>query len=118
MYYREFQRITKIEKILERLAYLSVILDAMVAVATFLVIRGVQAYSLMLTISNYLLTIEVGFAVVIFASLIALKHYRRVIDGVALATFRSPYVPINGVNGNLLLRKFFRTLLAPFASKQ
>lgn len=118
MYYSEFQRVKRMEKLLERLAYLSVVLDAMIAVATFLVIRGVQAYSLMLTISNYLLTVEVGFAVVIFLALGALKHYRRVIDKVAIASFRSPYVPITGVNGNLLLRRFFRILLAPFASSR
>ncbi len=117
MYYNDFQRIKRMEKTLERLAYLSVFLDAMVAVATFLVIRGVQAYSLMLTISNYLLTIEVAFAAVIFASLVALKHYRSVIDRAALASFRNKYMASNKKVGfTLVLRKLLQIVLAPFAS--
>jgi hypothetical protein len=117
VYYSQFERIQRMEKLLERLAYFSVVLDFLVAVATFLVIRGVQSYSLMLTISNYLLTIEVGFTFVIFVSLIALKHYRKIIDKVAITTFRSRYpVPNYSRNGVSLIRRVARIILSPFVS--
>ncbi len=117
MYYSEFVRIQKIEKLLERLAYFSVFLDFLVAVGTYFIIRGVQSYSVLLIISNYLLMIEVAFAAIIFVALIAVKHYRKLVDKIAIGSFRSRYVPITGVNGNPTLRKFFRVILAPFASK-
>ncbi len=105
------------EKLLERLAYFSVFLDFLVAIATFLVIRGVQSYSLMLTISNYLLTVEVVFALVIFVSLVALKHYRKIIDKVAITSFRSKYpVPTYSRNGVSLVKKFLQFVLSPFTS--
>jgi hypothetical protein len=116
MYYNDFQRIKRMEKMLERLAYLSVFLDAMVAVATFLVIRGVDAYSLMLTISNYFLTIEVAFAAVIFGTLIALKHYRKIIDGVALTSFRNKYPVTRKTGVMFVFRKLLQIVLAPFVS--
>ncbi|MFI5412659.1 MAG: hypothetical protein ACHQX1_02100 [Candidatus Micrarchaeales archaeon] len=117
MYYSQFERIQRMEKLLERLAYFSVVLDFLVAVATFLVIRGVQSYSLMLTISNYLLTVEVGFTLIIFVSLVALKHYRKIIDRVAITTFRSKYpVPTYRKNGVSLLRRFLQIVLSPFVS--
>jgi hypothetical protein len=118
MYYRDFEKIQRMEKMLEKLAYLSVVFDFLVAVATFFVLRGVQSYSYLLTISSYLLTIEVVIAGILFVSLIALKHYRKLINTVALASFRSKYVPISGVNGVPLLKKFFKVILAVFVSKQ
>ncbi len=119
MYYSEFARVKRIEKLLERLAYFSVVLDFMVAIATFLIVRGVQSYGALLTISNYLLTIEVFVTAVILVSLVVLKQYRKIIDRVAIATFRSKYpVPTFGHRSVSLLKKFLQIVLSPFASNR
>ena len=89
MYYGDFARIQRMERLLERLAYLSVVLDFMVAIATYLVTRGVQYSAALLMLSGYLIIVEVVLAGVLFAALIAIKHYRKIIDSIALSTFRS-----------------------------
>ena len=91
MYYGDYQRIKRMEKFLERLAYLSVGLDFFVALATLLVIQGAKISGFMLLVGGYLLFAEVILASLIFTALIVVKHYRRIIDGVADATFRNKY---------------------------
>ena len=104
MYYNEFERSKRMEVFLSQLAYFSVGLDFLVAMATFLVIRGNESYSAMLMVSNYLLTIEVVFTVIIFGLLMGLRHYRKIITGVALASFRGKY-PESSRNGSPALFK-------------
>lgn len=105
------------EGLLEKLAYFSVVLDFLVAVATFFVIRGNESYSLMLMVSNYLLTIEVFFTVVIFVLLVGLRHYRKIVDAVALASFRNKYdAATRSRKRYKILRLALRIVLAPFAS--
>ncbi len=91
MYYSEFERIERMERWLERLAYLSVFLDFVVAVATYMVVRGAEYSSVMLLWSGYLIGAEVVLAAFIFVSLIGLKHYRKIVNNVALSTFRTRY---------------------------
>jgi uncharacterized membrane protein len=88
MYYSSFEKIKRMERMLERLAYLSVMLDFFVAVATFFVIRGAAFSSTMLMLGGYLMLVEIVIAVVLLISLVVLKHYRKLIDGVALVRFR------------------------------
>lgn len=91
MYYGEYQRIRRMEKFLERLAYLSVGLDFFVAVATILVIQGAKISGFILLVGGYLLFIEVVLASVIFLAMVVVKHYRKIIDGIADTTFRKRY---------------------------
>ncbi len=91
MYYGQYARIKRMERLLERLAYLSVGLDFFVALATLLVMQGAKISSFMLLIGGYLLFAEVILASLIFIALIVVKHYRRIIDRVADATFRNKY---------------------------
>lgn len=91
MYYSEFERIKRMERLLERLAYLSVGLDFFVAVATLLVMQGAAFSSFMLLVGGYLLFAEVLLASVMFLAMVVVKHYRRIIDGVAATTFRNRY---------------------------
>ncbi len=91
MYYGEFQRIKRIERYLEKLAYLSVGLDFFVAVATYLVIRGYSFSSFMLLVGGYLLFAEVIIAATMFVAMIALKHYRGIIVNMNRITFNSKY---------------------------
>ncbi len=92
MYYNDYARIRKIEKALEKLAYLSVLLDVFVAVSTYLVIDGGAGFShYMLLLSGYLILAEVVLACGIFVMLVALKHHERVLDGIASITFKARY---------------------------
>ena len=91
MYYSEFDRVSRIEKLLEKLAYLSVALDFFVALATYFVSRGAAFSNQMLVLSGYLMLIEVALAAVLFAAMIAMRHYRKVMEVISLHTFRNRY---------------------------
>ncbi len=91
MYYSEYARIRRIEKWLERLAYISVGLDFFIALASFLVLRGTSFSTTMLTITGDLMMFEMVIIGVLFAALVGLKHYGGIIDGFARARFRNKY---------------------------
>ncbi len=91
MYYGQYYRMQRIERILERLAYLSVGLDFFVAVATLLVMRGAEGSATMLLLSGYLMFAEVIIAAVLFTSLIAMRHYRKIMNAIVLNTFINKY---------------------------
>ncbi len=89
MYYTDYERVKKIEKWLERLAYISVVLDFFIALASFLVLRGDIFSSLMLSIAGDLIMVEMIIIGVLFVTLVALKHYNNILGGFALATFKN-----------------------------
>ena len=91
MYYNELERTRRMEGILERLAYWSVGLDFFVAIATLLVMRGAAGSSFMLLVAGYLMFTEVVIVAVLFTLLIAVRHYRKVIDAFMLNTFINKY---------------------------
>lgn len=91
MYYSDYARIKRMERLLERLAYLSVGFDFFVALATLLVMQGAKISGFMLLIGGYLLFAEVALASLIFIALIVAKHYGKIIEGVADATFKNRY---------------------------
>jgi hypothetical protein len=92
MYYSELVRVRRIEKFLKRLAYSSVLLDALVAVATLFVIEGKSGYSgMVLMTGDYLIFVEVLLAAVAFASLLALRHYKKIFKGLDKMVFRARY---------------------------
>ncbi len=107
MYYSEYDRVKKTEKLLERLAYISVGLDFVIALASLLVLRGAAFSGLMLTISGDLILIEMIVVSVIFVTLMALKHYSNIMDSFAGAAFKN--VKIRKVR-----RTFRRVLINPF----
>jgi hypothetical protein len=92
MYYSEHVRVKRIERFLEKLAYASVALDAIVAVATLIVINGGAKYfSKILMMGDYLIFVEVTLAGVAVASVFALRHYKSVVKGLDKAVFRMRY---------------------------
>jgi hypothetical protein len=91
MYYNEFEKTRRMGRILERLAYYSVGLDFFVAIATLLVMRGAAGSSFMLLVAGYLMFAEVVIATILFTLLIAVRHYRRVIEAFMLNTFINKY---------------------------
>lgn len=87
------------EKLLEKLAYISVALDFIIAVASFLVIRRAAFSALMLSISGDLIMIEMGVIAVLFVSLMAMKHYGNVVAALEQARFRSKHTRVSAVFG-------------------
>ena len=99
MYYSEHARVKRIEKLLEKLAYISVGLDFIIAVASFLVIRRAAFSALMLTISGDLIMIEMGVIAGLFVILMAMKHYGNLVAALEQARFRNKHARIGTVFG-------------------
>ncbi|MCL5262395.1 MAG: hypothetical protein M1390_00960 [Candidatus Marsarchaeota archaeon] len=91
MYYSEHKRVRHIESMLSTLAYASVGSDLFVAAATFLVVRKMQYSSALLAFSDYVVLIETALAGAIFFTIVALKYYRRLADGISLSMFRAKH---------------------------
>ncbi len=89
MYYGDYQKVKKMELLLQKLAYISVGLDFLIALATVLILRGANFSHTMLLITGYLMTIEMAVIGVVFAALMALKHYSNIMDNFALAAFKN-----------------------------
>ncbi|MGC8649076.1 MAG: hypothetical protein ACP5UN_02565 [Candidatus Micrarchaeia archaeon] len=90
IYYSEFERIKSIEHLFEKLAYFSVGLDFLVAIATFLVMQE-HFSNIMLIIADYLMFFEVIIAGLILIILVVLKHYRLLLDNLTEKTFKNKY---------------------------
>ena len=99
MYYSDYKKVKRMEKWLERLAYISVALDFAVALASFLALRRAVFSAVMLTISGDLVLIEMGIIAVLFITLTAMKHYGTVMAALEQARFRSRHVGIGAVFG-------------------
>lgn len=89
MYYNDYDRVKKVERLLQKLAYLSVLFDFIIALASLLVLRGAAFSRLMLTISGDLILAEMVVIGVIFMILMALKHYNSIMDNFAEAAFKN-----------------------------
>ncbi len=91
VYYSERARIKRMEKLLEKLAYISVGLDFIIAVASFLAIRRAAFSALMLTISGDLIMVEMGVIAVLFLTMMAMRHYGSIMTALEQARFRSKH---------------------------
>lgn len=99
LYYSDHVRVKRMEKLLEKLAYISVALDFIVALASFLVLKRAAFSSVMLAISGDLVLVEMGIITVIFMTLTAMKHYGRIMAALEQAKFRSRHARIGAVFG-------------------
>jgi len=78
-----------VERMLEKLAYVSIGFDMLAAIATFMVVRStVKAFGSLLIISDYLIFIEVVVAAIIVLLLITMKYYSRIINGISSTMFK------------------------------
>lgn len=91
MYYSEIERLKRIESYLERLAYGSVALDFMVAIGSFLLFHRVGYAEFIIEVGNYAITAEIVIATVLFLTLIAMKHYKKIIENLDMGAFRIRY---------------------------
>ena len=86
--YSQVKRIKHVEGILEKIAYLSIVLDVFVGTATFLALRNVTYSSSLLRVGDYLIFLERLLAVLVFVLLMALKHYNTLMDSLTLLRLR------------------------------
>jgi len=84
MLYSNIERIRKIRKMIELIAYGSLALDFAIAIVTLV---SVNAYIRNFSISeilfglNVALTVEVILTSILFLALLFLSHYEKIIDG-------------------------------------
>jgi len=88
MYYSEIEKLKRIEKYLEELAYGSVALDFMVAVGSFLLLHKIDYAGFIIQVSNYAITAEILIAAILFVTLLAIKHYKKIIENFEIGTFK------------------------------
>ena len=69
----------RIERLFVILGYFSILIDVIVTTATFFFIRQIPYSYQFLVISDYLVTIEVILAAIMFAVLVILRHYDNII---------------------------------------
>jgi hypothetical protein len=76
------------ENLFEKLAYISVGLDFLVAFASFLAIKDAPYSKFMLTIGSQLILVEMVVIGAVFVTIFSLKHYGRIMQSFALLAFR------------------------------
>ena len=97
MYYSEIMRIKRIENMLSKLAYFSVLLDMLVAVGSFLALHNLKYASTMLTVSDYAISAEIILACVLFALIVALKHFNNLFQALEINAFKSAQARKSGI---------------------
>ncbi len=96
MYYKSYARIRKTEKLLERVAYISVGSDIFIAVSTYLVLKNVQYSNSLLMLSDYVDFLFVVIAVSLFLMVILLKYasvFPKRIDSFVFNLMHKKYRP-------------------------
>ncbi len=89
MLYKELNRIERLKKLLEYVAYGSLGLDAAIAIVTLVSVNIYKGQlDQILLYLNYSLTVEVLISVVLFLALVVLSHYEKLIDGFAEIGFK------------------------------
>lgn len=90
MYYSEFSRIRRIQRFLEKLAYISVGTDFLIAGATYLVIRNTPFSTSMLLISDYIDLFLVGIVGAMMFLLILMKSQDALTRKARMAALKWP----------------------------
>jgi hypothetical protein len=95
---QDIKRAEKLKKLLERVAFASLIVDISIAIVTLISINFAKLNLLQLQlILNYVLTFIVIIAVGLFAILLAISHYQRLLDNFEIInnkvvnSFRRPF---------------------------
>jgi hypothetical protein len=88
VYYSELVRIRKTQRLLEKIAYISVGADFMIAISTYLVLSDVRYSSSALMASDYIDLALVVIATVMFAMLAVMKFQKRLSNRAKYIAFR------------------------------
>jgi len=96
MYERDVERVKKLDLMLERLAYLSIGLDFIVAIATLLLMKGLKFSMSLLLISDYLIFAEVIIAAALFIIMFAIRHYQKILEAMAEFSYRARRIGSRG----------------------
>ena len=74
MYYKAYHRIKRTQNLLEKVAYISVGSDILIAASTYLVLRNVAYSNSLLLLSDYIDFLFVAIAVSLFLAAVILRH--------------------------------------------
>ncbi len=88
MYYGELSRIKRMQKLLNRVAYISVGTDFLIAISTYLVINNVPFSSSALLISDYVDFVMVAVIATIFLFLLIIKYPGYLMRRARVAAFK------------------------------
>ncbi len=84
MDFRSVKRVQKLKKLLERIAFASLFVDICVSVVTLISLNVGRAYTVgILFILSYILTIIVILSLVVFAAILLVSHYDKLINKLA-----------------------------------
>ena len=84
----KYARIERLKKLIDRIAYFSLILDICIAVITSLSIFHIGNSEIILVPVNYLLTIVVILSIGLFITLFMLKHEEGILDKLLNRNYR------------------------------
>ena len=90
MYYKQYSRIRWLQNTLEKIAYVSVGTDFLIAGSTYLVIRNVPLSNSLLLMSDYLDFVIVAIVAIMFSLVVLMKGQETVVKRTKLAALRWP----------------------------
>ncbi len=90
MYYKQYSRIRRMQDLLEKIAYVSVGTDFLIAGSTYLVLRDIPLSNSLLMVSDYLDFVIVAAVVIMFSLVVLMKGQDAVVKKAKLAALKWP----------------------------
>ncbi len=88
VYYYEFSRMKRLKKLIDKVAYISVGTDFLIAISTYLVINRVSFSDSALLLSDYIDFVVVAIVATMFLTLTLMKYQERLIRQLKTMAFR------------------------------
>jgi len=85
------EKIAKIRKMIDKLAYLSLALDILIAIISSLILLGIQNSKFLLLPISYMLSFVVFLSIFLFLVLLWFKHQEKILDLILQRKYR--YIP-------------------------
>lgn len=88
VYYYEFSRMKRLKKLIDKVAYISVGTDFLIAISTYLVINRVSFSDSALLLSDYIDFVVIAIVATMFLTLTLMKYQERLIRQLKTMAFR------------------------------
>ena len=88
VYYYEFSRMKRLKKLIDKVAYISVGTDFLIAISTYLVINRVSFSDSALLLSDYIDFVVVAIVATMFLTLTLMKYQERLVRQLKTMAFR------------------------------
>jgi len=104
------EKIEKIRKLIDKLAYLSLILDISIATISSLILLGVQNSKFLLLPISHMLSFVVFLSISLFVVLLWFKHQEKILDLILQRRYK--YIPENSLRKKVRrkIQKFWRKI--------